>query len=117
MTSNLERSDVFHLTAAEARLPGPGGERSLTLLRRGSLDVKLSARPVRPNRQTPHAQDELYVIVRGRGTLVHDGRRSDFETGDCLFVAAAVEHWFEDFTDDLAAWVIFHGPPGGEEPR
>ena len=32
----------------------------------------------------------------------------------CLFVPAGVEHRFEDFTDDLAVWVVFYGPEGGE---
>jgi hypothetical protein len=31
-----------------------------------------------------------------------------------MFVAAGVEHRFEDFTDDLAVWVMFYGPEGGE---
>jgi hypothetical protein len=26
-----------------------------------------------------------------------------------------VEHRFEDFSDDLAVWVIFYGPDGGEQ--
>jgi len=60
---------TVHLAEAEASLPGPSGARAITLLRRGSLDVKLSARPLRPNRQTPHTQDEVYVVVRGRGVL------------------------------------------------
>ncbi|PYR27711.1 MAG: hypothetical protein DMF98_05045 [Acidobacteria bacterium] len=67
--SKPDRSRVIHLAEAEASLPGPSGERAITLLRRGSLDVKLSARPLRPNRQTPHTQDEVYVVVRGRGVL------------------------------------------------
>ena len=57
-------------------------------MRRGTIDVKLSARPLRPNRQTTHAQDELYVVICGRGVLFHNGRRDAFEPGDCLFVAA-----------------------------
>jgi hypothetical protein len=31
-----------------------------------------------------------------------------------LFAAAGVEHRFENFSDDLALWVIFYGPEGGE---
>jgi hypothetical protein len=31
-------------------------------------------------------------------------------------VSAGTEHWFEDFTEDLAVWVIFYGPHGGEVP-
>jgi mannose-6-phosphate isomerase-like protein (cupin superfamily) len=84
-------------------------------MQRGTVRVLLSL-PVSPNRQTPHAQDEVYVIVRGRGILFHNGRRDPFQAGDFIFVAAGVKHWFEDFTDDLAVWVIFYGPPGGEVP-
>jgi hypothetical protein len=29
-------------------------------------------------------------------------------------VAAGTEHRFEDFTEDLAVWVVFYGPDGGE---
>jgi hypothetical protein len=28
-----------------------------------------------------------------------------------------VEHRFEEFSDDLAVWVIFYGPEGGEAAR
>jgi cupin superfamily acireductone dioxygenase involved in methionine salvage len=43
-------------------------------------------------------------------------RRDPFEAGDLIFVATGIEHWFEDFTDDLAVWVVFYGPAGGEVP-
>jgi mannose-6-phosphate isomerase-like protein (cupin superfamily) len=82
-------------------------------MQHGTLRALLSL-PVPPNRQTPHVQDEVYIIVRGRGVLFHGGQRDPFETGDFIFVAAGTEHWFEDFTADLAVWVVFYGPPGGE---
>ena len=31
-----------------------------------------------------------------------------------LFAAAGVEHRFENFSYDLALWVLFYGPEGGE---
>jgi mannose-6-phosphate isomerase-like protein (cupin superfamily) len=108
-----DRSRVIHLADAHSRIRGPAGEHSVSVLQRGSLKLKLS-RPVPPNRQTPHAQDEIYVIIRGRGVLFHDGKRDAFEPGDAIFVAAGTEHRFEDFGDDLAVWVVFYGPPGGE---
>ena len=111
--SKPDATRVVHLAEGERNIPGATGEHSVSLLQRGALEVKLSL-PVAPNRQTPHAQDEVYVIVRGRGVLSHDGKRAPFETGDLLFVPAGIEHHFEDFTDDLAVWVVFHGPPGGE---
>jgi mannose-6-phosphate isomerase-like protein (cupin superfamily) len=111
--SNSDRSRVFHLADARARIPGPVGEHAVSVLQRGNLQLKLSL-PVTPNQQTPHEQDELYVIIAGTGVLIHDGKHDAFEPGDVMFVAARTEHHFEDFTEDLAVWVIFYGPPGGE---
>jgi mannose-6-phosphate isomerase-like protein (cupin superfamily) len=106
---------VISLERAWTSIPGPAGEHSVSLLRHGTAHVKLS-RPVRPNVQAPHEQDEIYVIVRGHGTLVLDGRRNRCQAGDLAFVPAGTEHHFEDFTDDLAVWVVFYGPLGGEAP-
>jgi len=107
--SNPDRSYLIHLADARARIPGPAGEHSVSVLQRGSLNLKLSL-PVVPNQQTPHAQDEIYVIMQGRGVLFHDGKRDAFEPGDVMFIAAGTEHWFEDFTEDLTVWVVFYGP-------
>ncbi len=84
-------------------------------LARGTLEVGLY-RPPRPDPQQPHQQDELYFVVSGHGWFVNDGDRSEIGPGDALFVAAGVPHRFEDFSDDLTAWVVFYGPPGGEQP-
>lgn len=111
------RAFLIRFAEAEARIPLPDGKRSINLLRRGSLDVALSSRPLSPNEQTPHVQDELYVVIRGHGVLIHEGQRKSFETGGCLFVAAGTEHHFEEFSEDLAVWRIFYGPAGGEAPE
>ncbi|WP_205750483.1 cupin domain-containing protein [Deinococcus fonticola] len=85
------------------------------MFRRGSLRVELY-RPRGHDRQTPHQQDELYVVVGGSGTFFCDGERQSFQAGDLLFAAAGAGHRFETFSDDLEVWVIFFGPPGGERP-
>ena len=113
--SKPDRSRVIHLADAQAGIPGPAGERSVRVLQRGTLDV-VFALPVPPKEQTPHTQDEIYVIIRGRGVLIHDGKRDAFESGDILFVAAGTEHQYEDCTNDLALWRVFYGPDGGEVP-
>lgn len=64
--------------------------------------------------QEPHDQDELYFVLSGSGIFIHGDSKSGFGTGDTLFVAAGVEHRFEDFTDDFTAWVVFWGVTGGE---
>lgn len=71
-------------------------------------------RPVETDRQSPHLQDELYVIISGTGDFINDGMRSAFGPGDMLFVPAGIEHRFENFSDDFATWVIFYGPEVGE---
>ena len=106
------------LTLAEALglLPGPQGERSVALFEHGSLVVKLYA-PRGSDPQTPHSQDELYVVAQGSGDFVCGGARQPFAPNDVLFAAACVEHRFENFSDDFAVWVFFYGPEGGEIDR
>ena len=45
---------------------------------------------------------------------VHNGEREACEAGDLVFVAAGVEHQFEDLSDGFAVWRVFYGPEGGE---
>lgn len=113
--STLHRSRVIRLVGAQSRIPGPAGEHAVVVFQRGPLDIALSL-PQRPSQQSPHAQDEIYFIVRGRGVLLHDGKREPFESGDLLFVAAGIEHQIEDISEDFALWRVFYGPPGGEVP-
>ena len=112
---STDRSGVIRLAEAQTAIPGPDGERAALVLKRGTLDVKLSL-PLPPNRQSPHEQDEIYVVIRGRGVLVHGGKEDAFGAGDMLFVAAGVEHHYKDFSADLALWRVFYGPRGGEIP-
>ncbi len=99
--------------AGLSRLPGPRGERFVELFKHGTLVVELYA-PRGHDPQTPHTRDEIYVVAQGRGTFFDGSSRVSFQPGDLLFVAAGVPHRFEDFSDDLAVWVMFYGPEGGE---
>ncbi|MCB1749938.1 MAG: cupin domain-containing protein [Gammaproteobacteria bacterium] len=101
--------------AALAALAGDEGARYKALFGHGSLEVGVY-RPPGIDPQQPHTRDELYVVIAGRGQFVNGDTRRPFEPGEVLFVAAGVEHRFEDFTPDFAAWVFFYGPAGGECP-
>ena len=105
-----------HLTISQglARLPGPQGERYVELFRHGTLAVELYA-PRGDDPQTPHTRDEVYVVVHGSGRFRNGSERHPFGPGDVLFVPAEVPHRFEEFSDDLAVWVFFYGPEGGEK--
>lgn len=106
----------FTVDEAAAQLPEVDEDRLrfATLLRRGSLLVELYA-PQGHDPQTPHAQDELYVVISGSGYFVNNGERKPFGPSDVLFVPAGFAHRFENFTDDFQTWVIFYGPEGGEQ--
>jgi mannose-6-phosphate isomerase-like protein (cupin superfamily) len=95
------------------QLPGPDGERSIELFRHGTLTVNLYA-PRGSDPQTPHSQDEIYVIVSGTGRFRRGTDETSFGPGDVLFVPAGEEHRFLQFTGDFASWVFCYGPEGGE---
>jgi mannose-6-phosphate isomerase-like protein (cupin superfamily) len=105
-------SAVFSKGAAAAT-PLEPGRLSALLLRHGTMTLRWYA-PQGADPQTPHTQDEVYVVASGSGWFRHGDRRDGFGPGDALFVAAGETHRFEDFTSDFAAWVVFYGPEGGE---
>jgi mannose-6-phosphate isomerase-like protein (cupin superfamily) len=107
------RSGRVTIADALAQLPGPNGESFVSVFKHGSLMVEILAPPSRTP-LPPHTQDEVYIVAQGTGELVNGEARVPVRPGDFLFVAAGVEHHFENFTDDLTIWIIFYGPEGGE---
>lgn len=108
------------ISQALARLPGtptsiyPDGAPFVRMMAGGSMTVEVYA-PQGTDLQQPHAQDELYFIHSGTGQLVINGQRFEAQAGDAFFVAAGVEHRFENFSQDFVTWVVFYGPQGGEQ--
>jgi mannose-6-phosphate isomerase-like protein (cupin superfamily) len=101
---------------ADAKVaPIPPGFRSPEMMRHGSMVLRFY-QPKGTDPQTPHEQDEVYIVASGRGTFFCAGQRVAFGPGDALFAPAKAEHRFEGFSADFAAWVIFYGPKGGEKP-
>ena len=93
-----------------SRIPGapskqwPHGERYAEALAHGSMTLGLYA-PVRADPQTPHTQDEVYIIRTGRAEFSLAGEIQSCAVGDVLFVAAGVEHRFLNLADDFSTWV------------
>ena len=108
------------ITQALKRLPAtptatyPNGAPFVTMLAGGTMSVEVFA-PKGADLQQPHAQDELYFIHSGSGQIIINGQRFEAASGDAFFVAAGVEHRFENFSDDFVTWVVFYGPSGGEK--
>jgi mannose-6-phosphate isomerase-like protein (cupin superfamily) len=101
----------FSLTNALNELAAAPEDYTL-LHARGDMRLVLFG-PEGKDTQTPHAQDELYVVASGSGTFRRGEEVVDFVAGDVLFVGAGVPHCFEDFSDDFRTWVVFFGPAGG----
>jgi mannose-6-phosphate isomerase-like protein (cupin superfamily) len=62
------------------------------------------------DRQTPHAEDELYYVFRGRAGLEIEGELQAVEPGSIVFVAKRAEHRFVDIVEDLELLVVFAPP-------
>jgi mannose-6-phosphate isomerase-like protein (cupin superfamily) len=65
--------------------------------------------------QTPHREDEIYYVVRGRAAITIGGREYPVEPGATIFVAKGVEHRFHTITDPLELLVLF-APAESAEP-
>lgn len=83
------------------------------VLRHGTMSVGLYT-PKDIDKQSPHNQDEVYIVASGTGVFSMGAERMECGPGDTFFVGAGARHRFEDFSDDLAIWVVFYGPEGGE---
>jgi mannose-6-phosphate isomerase-like protein (cupin superfamily) len=103
------------LTIREAleQLPNAEGKRFETVFKHGTLLVEIYA-PRDNDPQQPHTRDEVYFVATGSGEYICGETRMTFGPTDLLFAAAGSTHRFENFTDDLAVWVLFYGPEGGE---
>jgi mannose-6-phosphate isomerase-like protein (cupin superfamily) len=95
-----------------AKLPLPANEKYkdgvpfIEVFNKGTLKIELFA-PRERDLQTPHEQDEIYVIVQGESEFLLGAKRINCKFGDVLFVPAKMEHRFENFSDDFATWVFF----------
>ncbi|MFO1050399.1 MAG: cupin domain-containing protein [Geminicoccaceae bacterium] len=89
------------------------GKRVAYPIRHGSMRVGVYA-PRGRDPQSPHEQDEIYIVISGRGTFVKGAERRPFGPGDVIFVEAGAEHRFEEFDAEFATWVVFWGAKGGE---
>jgi mannose-6-phosphate isomerase-like protein (cupin superfamily) len=65
--------------------------------------------------QSPHAEDEVYVVTAGRAELDVEGRRRPVGPGTVAFVPRGVEHRFVEISEDLEVAVVF-APPESESP-
>ena len=57
--------------------------------------------------QTPHNEDEIYYVVRGKAKMRLGREDRSVSEGDVIFVEKAAEHRFFDIAEELVLLVIF----------
>ena len=76
--------------------------------------------------QTPHTEDEIYVVRSGRATLktgpgsaeasTAEASTAEVGPGSVIFVPAGETHTFTNVTEDLTLLVFFAPPYGSRAP-
>lgn len=105
----MEHHPIAALAAAQAA----SGEPYLEFLRRPSMSIGLYVLPAgASDGQSPHTEDEAYVVLAGRARFTAGEETRDVAAGDTIFVAAGMPHRFHDITDELRLIVLFAPPEG-----
>jgi mannose-6-phosphate isomerase-like protein (cupin superfamily) len=101
--------DTFDVAETAARLAERGGGYEVVHTSPGlEIGVYVLVAP-EPDRQVPHAFDEIYVVLDGEGEVEVAGARRPVRRGEGIFVAAGVEHGFHAY-EELSLLVAFNGP-------
>lgn len=95
----------FDIDAARTRLADRGGYEIVHESEGVEIGVYVLVAP-EPDRQQPHRDDEIYVVLDGTGTLEIEGRTVELHPGNAVFVPAGAEHRFVGY-EQLAVLVIF----------
>jgi mannose-6-phosphate isomerase-like protein (cupin superfamily) len=103
---------AFGVADAKARLVAAGGGYEVVHESPGlELGVYVLVAP-EPDRQQPHADDEVYVVLEGNGVLDVEGESVSVKEGDAVFVEAGADHRFSAY-EQLSVLVIFVRRPAG----
>jgi mannose-6-phosphate isomerase-like protein (cupin superfamily) len=102
----LPASHAFDIAEAKRRLVEANGGYEVVHRSDGlEIGVYVLVAP-EPDRQQPHQDDEVYVVLDGNGTLDVEGTRVELREGHAAFVPAGAEHRFSGY-EQLSVLVIF----------
>ena len=65
-----------------------------------------------PDRQQPHEDDEVYIVLEGSGMLEVEGESVRVKEGSAVFVEAGADHRFSAY-EHLSVLVIFERKAAG----
>ena len=103
---------AFEVGAVRERLAEAGGGYEIVHESAGlELGVYVLVAP-EPDRQQPHEDDEVYVVLEGTGVLEVEDQQVPVKEGSAVFVEAGADHRFTAY-EHLAVLVIFERKPAG----
>lgn len=101
---------VFRLDDLEAERAANNGA-YLSFLRERNMSAGLYALQAGElDPQTPHQQDEIYLVVSGRAAITVGEETTTVARGSVVHVPAGVPHRFHHVTEDLRVMVVFSPP-------
>src|SRR4029453_14741137 len=102
----LPSAAPFHITGVKERLAaGTGGYEIVHRSPGLELGVYVLVAP-EADRQSPHDDDEVYIVLGASGGLEVEGENVEFREGHAVFVPAGAEHRFVGY-EQLSVLVIF----------
>jgi mannose-6-phosphate isomerase-like protein (cupin superfamily) len=101
----LPTTHAFDIEGVKSRLWADGGYEVVHASPGLEIGVYVLVAP-EPDRQQPHADDEVYIVLEGRGTLEVEGKFVELHEGHAVFVPAGAEHQFVAY-EQLSVLVIF----------
>jgi quercetin dioxygenase-like cupin family protein len=104
--------DAFDLASLERRRAA-GSRPYLEFLRVPALSAGLyTLEAGASDGQLPHTEDEVYVVMTGRGRITVGDEVREVGPGSVVYVAATVPHRFHDIAERLEIVVLFAPPEG-----
>ena len=103
---NLLAALPFDIDPVRERLEAAGGGYEIVHASPGlEIGVYVLVAP-EPDHQQPHEDDEVYIVLEGRGVLEVEGKAVALERGHAVFVPAGALHQFVGY-EGLSVLVIF----------
>src|SRR5438045_4642120 len=103
---SLRTAEPFDIAGAKDRLAAGNGGYEVVHRSPGlEVGVYVLVAP-EPDRQQPHEDDEVYVVLEGHGVLEVEGVPVELREGHAVFVPAHAEHRFTGY-EQLSLLVIF----------
>jgi mannose-6-phosphate isomerase-like protein (cupin superfamily) len=101
--------EALDIEATRQRLQAAGGGYEIVHESPGlEIGVYVLVAP-EPDRQQPHVDDEVYVVLDGRGVLEIEGDTVELTKGKAAFVPAQADHRFTGY-EGLSVLVVFSRP-------